>query len=53
LISPAPASRVKINQEVIELICGAVGEIAQIIILYPLDTIKVRSQQPPVTTQRT
>ncbi|KAG2497459.1 hypothetical protein HYH03_004614 [Edaphochlamys debaryana] len=31
-------------QPVVDAICGAVGEVAQIVILYPMETIKVRCQ---------
>lgn len=37
-----PKLNLKIPRELAEIICGAVGEIAQVSVLYPLDTIKVR-----------
>lgn len=34
--------RVRLNPTIVEAVAGAIGEVAQIAILYPLDTIKVR-----------
>jgi hypothetical protein len=40
---------VQIPRELAEVICGAVGEIVQVAVLYPLDTIKVSTA--PVSTR--
>ncbi|EFJ49599.1 hypothetical protein VOLCADRAFT_89479 [Volvox carteri f. nagariensis] len=37
-------SRFYLPQPAVDAICGAVGEVCQIVILYPLETIKVRCQ---------
>lgn len=42
--SQAKPDRLKIPRPVMEAFFGAVGEIAQVAVLYPLDTIKVRCQ---------
>eukprot|EP00198_Chlamydomonas_reinhardtii_P001375 XP_001690711.1 predicted protein [Chlamydomonas reinhardtii] len=36
--------RFLLPQPVVDAICGAVGEVSQIVLLYPLETIKVRCQ---------
>jgi hypothetical protein len=36
--------KLRIPRPVIDALCGAIGEIAQVSVLYPLDTIKVRCQ---------
>ncbi|KAK9809175.1 hypothetical protein WJX72_010841 [[Myrmecia] bisecta] len=40
----ASASRLQVSPLVVDAMCGAIGEIAQIGLLYPLDTIKVKCQ---------
>lgn len=44
VVKPAEDQRLKLPPTLVEAIAGAVGEVAQIVILYPLDTIKVRCQ---------
>lgn len=44
--SAAGQPLLQIPRELAEVICGAVGEIVQVAVLYPLDTIKVGFQGP-------
>lgn len=41
------APLLQIPRELAEVICGAFGEIVQVAVLYPLDTIKVGGAQTP------
>lgn len=41
---PCKAKPLRLPRPVIDALCGAIGEIAQVSVLYPLDTIKVRCQ---------
>lgn len=38
---PHACSRLVLDRTVMEAVCGGVGEVAQICVLYPLETIKV------------
>jgi hypothetical protein len=38
-------SRLVLDRTLMEAVCGGVGEVAQICVLYPLETIKVRTPQ--------
>lgn len=44
LFCPAvvPLRRLVLDRTLMEAVCGGVGEVAQICVLYPLETIKVR-----------
>ncbi|GLC45973.1 hypothetical protein PLESTM_001808700 [Pleodorina starrii] len=42
--SPQQTQKFYLPQPVVDAICGAVGEVSQIVLLYPLETIKVRCQ---------
>jgi solute carrier family 25 (mitochondrial S-adenosylmethionine transporter), member 26 len=42
--------RLLLPQELTEVLCGALGEIVQVALLYPLDTIKVRCQASGMST---
>lgn len=44
LYDPSPKKKLKVNPTVVDAVAGAVGEVAQIAVLYPLDTVKVRCQ---------
>lgn len=47
-VTPKGAAKplLQIPRELAEVMCGAVGEIVQVAVLYPLDTIKVCRQMP-------
>ncbi|GIL80177.1 hypothetical protein Vretifemale_9357 [Volvox reticuliferus] len=47
---PKIDSKFYLPQPVVDAICGAVGEVSQIVILYPLETIKVRCQADGIST---
>jgi hypothetical protein len=44
LTPPSSAARLLLERPFMEAICGAVGEVAQVCVLYPLETIKVKCQ---------
>jgi hypothetical protein len=41
---PRRKPRLVLDRSLMEAICGAVGEVAQVVVLYPLETIKVKCQ---------
>ncbi|KAI8469632.1 MAG: mitochondrial carrier domain-containing protein [Monoraphidium minutum] len=42
-------SKLLLERPLMEMICGAVGEVAQVCVLYPLETIKVKCQSDQVS----
>eukprot|EP00878_Enallax_costatus_P023417 GHUV01024908.1.p1 GENE.GHUV01024908.1~~GHUV01024908.1.p1 ORF type:complete len:329 (+),score=115.82 GHUV01024908.1:267-1253(+) len=46
------SARVPLNSTVVEALAGAAGEVAQMALLYPLDTVKVRCQAASLSSRK-